>query len=153
MLEYHKNGKKEEVRAIYSKGEVGQIVILDGVSFGENPDTEKNPLSRYPLRTIFTIVKKDFKDAWNYSYELKDAKGGHFVLIGGESGSCTCYLYDLAEWIKFQEESEKEHRARKDAKITLLESQVALLKDILIKQGVRIVTKQHVIEGYVPHLA
>ena len=59
MLEFWKDGKKIELRAIYEKGKVGQMVILgERVNWGVNPDPSKKPLSQYTYPSIFTIVEK-----------------------------------------------------------------------------------------------
>ncbi len=137
MLEYYKDGEKISLGALYSRGGVGRLVILDSVCFGEK---SISPLAKYPLRTIFTIVEKKFTDNWNYSYVLSDKDGNRFVLTRDSNN--TGYIYDLEEWSLFQYEKAQEHQVRKNAKITHLESQVALLKDILIKQGVRVITQE-----------
>ena len=53
----------------------------------------------------------------------------------------SCLLYDPQEWLTWNDLHEKEKLSRKQRKIEQLESQKELLKDILIKQGIRIVTK------------
>ena len=45
------------------------------------------------------------------------------------------------EWLTWNDLREKEKLSRKQRKIEQLESQKELLKDILVKQGIRIVTK------------
>ncbi|MCX6735521.1 MAG: hypothetical protein NTZ13_00345 [Candidatus Parcubacteria bacterium] len=137
MLEYYKDGETVRLDALYGKGVVGRRVILDNVCFSKD---SISPLAKYPSRTVFAIIEKTFVDNWNYSYVLMDNSGERFVL--SRDGGDTAYIYDLEAWALFLYESEKEHRARKDKKIAHLESQVALLKDILIKQGVRVITQE-----------
>ncbi len=137
MLEYYKDGEKISLRGLYDRGEVGRPVILDDVCFGEK---SPSPLAKYPPRTVFTIVEKKVTSNWNYSYVLSDKDGNRFVLT--RDSNSTGYIYDLEEWSLFQYEKAQEHYIRKNAKIAHLESQVALLKDILIKQGVRVVTQE-----------
>lgn len=137
MLEYWKDGKSVSCKAIYGRGRVGQVVILDHVSYGDNPDLEKHPLARYIQPYAFTIVEKvEGRDGYCI---VVDAEGNRIVLQGESGGS---YLYDANEWCVWQREYEKEKLARKDGRIAHLESQVALLKSILVSQGMRLITKE-----------
>ncbi len=138
MFEFWQNGKKIEVKAIDSKGKVGQMVIFgERVDWGVNPDPTKKPLSQYTCPSIFTIVEK--QEGENGYYILKDAKGNSIKVT---FDSCySCLLYDSQEWLTWNDIREKEKFSRKQRKIEQLEGNVELLKDILIKQGARIVTK------------
>ncbi len=140
MLEFWQNGKKIEVNAIYGKGKVGQTVIFgQRVNWGVTPDTTKYPLSKYPCPSIFTIVeRKEGKDGY---YILSDANGNRIKLQDEFHGTSESYLYDAQEWLTWNAMHEMEKLSRKQRKIAQLEGIVELLKDILIKQGVRIVTE------------
>lgn len=141
MLEFWQNGEKIEVKAIYGKGTVGQMVIFgQRVDWGVNPDPTKKPLSQYTCPSIFTIVEKvEGKDGY---FILRDANGKLIKLQDEYYGaSCGAYIYDAQEWLVWNEMHEKEKFSRKERKIAQLEGHLELLKDILIKQGIRIVTK------------
>lgn len=140
MLEFWQNGKKIEVDAIYGKGRVGQTVIFGHqVDWGVKPDPTKYPLSQYSCPSIFTIVeKREGKDGY---YVLSDANGNRIKLQDKVCGAGESCLYDAQEWLTWIAMRETEKLSRKQRKIEQLEGHVALLKDILIKQGTRIVTE------------
>lgn len=140
MLEFWQNGKKIEVKAIYDKGTVGQMVIFgQRVDWDVNPVPTKYPLSQYSCPSIFTIVEKvEGKDGY---YILRDVNGNLIKLQDKWYGASESYLYDAQEWLEWNDMREKEKFSRKERKISQLEGHLELLKDILIKQGIRIVTK------------
>lgn len=140
MLEFWQNGKKIEVKAIYDNGKVGQTVVFgQRVDWGVNPNPTEYPLSQYPCPSIFTIVEKqEGKDGY---YILSDANGKCIKLQDKYYGASESYLYDAQEWLTWNEMREKEKFSSKQRKIEQLESHLELLKDILIKQGIHIVTE------------
>ncbi len=140
MLEFWQNGKKIEVKAIYDNGKVGQTVVFgQRVDWGVNPNPTEYPLSQYPCPSIFTIVEKqEGKDGY---YILSDANGKRIKLQDKYYGASESYLYDAQEWLTWNEMREKEKFSRKQRKIEQLEGHLELLKDILIKQGIHIVTE------------
>ena len=141
MLEFLKNGKKIEVDAIYGNGEVGQQVIYgQRYDWGANPNPKIAPLSQYPCPSIFTIVEKIEESIGGY-YILTDIKGNRIKLEYFFSSSGAGALYDAQEWLTWSYMHEKEKISCKQRKIEQLEAQVELLKDVLIKQGTRIVTE------------
>lgn len=136
MLKYWKDGKEVIINPIYSAGQVGQVIILgEKVDWGESPNAEKYPLCQYPYLSLFTIVGISTHPEDKY-YVLRDPDGKNFILKFGAAD----YLYNIKDWLAFNTIHVAEKTARKQRKIEALEGQVALLKDILIKQGVRIVT-------------
>lgn len=137
MLEFWHNGKKIEINAIYSKGNIGQMVIFgQRVDWGVNPSPTHRPLSQYSCPSIFTIVEKN-EEVLGY-YILSDIKGNRIKV---DLRNDSAYLYDAQEWLTWNNLRENEKFSRKQRKIEQLEGHVELLKDILIKQGVHIVTK------------
>ena len=54
----------------------------------------------------------------------------------------SAYLYDMQEWVTWNEGRIAEKLSRKEHKIELLQGQVNLLKNILVQQGIRIVTQE-----------
>lgn len=141
MSEFWQNGKKIAVSPIASKGKVGQMVIFGSrVDWGLTPDPIEKPLSQYPFPSIFTIVeKKEGKDGY---YILSDANGNRIKLQDKYYGASESYLYDAQEWLKWNAMREDEILSRKQRNIEQLEEHMELLKDILIKQGARIVTEE-----------
>lgn len=141
MLEFWQNGKKIEVNAIYGKGKVGQMVIYgQRCDWGTNPNPTIAPLSQYPCPSVFTIVEKKEGNLDGY-YILSDSKGNRIKIEYFYSSSGASVLYDAQEWLTWNDMREKEKFSRKQRKIEQLEGHVELLKDILIKQGARIVTE------------
>lgn len=139
MLEFSVNGKIISVSPIFTKGRVGQMVILGSrVDWGECPDPVAKPLSQYPYLSIFTIaVREEGEDGY---YILIDANGNRIKVMF--SGTDNWYIYDAQEWLNFNDLRETEKFSRKERKISQLEGHVDILKDILIKQGIRIVTDE-----------
>lgn len=136
-LAYWKEGKKIVCHGIYEKGHEGQVVVLDNVSFGENPDPKKYPLAFYAQPTIFTILKGTAE-----GYILSDQNGKEVLVPGEFNGRPSYgYLYDANEWVQWAMAHHSEKMGRKDKKVESLEGQLAMLKDILTKQGIRIVTE------------
>ena len=141
MLSYWKDGKEIILPSISSEGRVGQILILgEKVDWGKGSWTLKNPLSNYSYLSVFTITLKNEHDEY---YVLRDSSGKTFIVsynvVASERVS---YLYDITAWLEFNSIREAEKLSRKQRKIEQLEGHVDLLKDILIKQGTRIVTEK-----------
>ena len=142
MLEFWQNGKANQIFGIGTSGKVGQSVIYgDRVDWGVNPDPIKYPLSQYPSPSLFTILEKK-EDEYGYGYYvLSDANGNRIKLQDIFKRASSNHLYDAQEWLTWNALHEKEKLSRKQRKIEQLEGYVELLKDILIKQGTRIVTQ------------
>ena len=142
MLEFWQNGKANQIFCIGTSGKVGQSVIYgDRVDWGVNPDPIKYPLSQYPSPSLFTILEKK-EDEYGYGYYvLSDANGNRIKLQDIFKRASSSHLYDAQEWLTWNALHEKEKLSRKQRKIEQLEGHVELLKDILIKQGTRIVTQ------------
>ncbi len=141
MLSYWKNGKEIPLWAIHSSGQIGQSVIYcENVDWGKDPDPESKPLSQYTPPAIFRITSKVPGDEGYYV--LTDSTGN--IIRARYSGICntSSYLYDAQEWLTWNTGRNTEKFSRKERKIEQLEGHVALLKDILVKQGVRIVTQE-----------
>ena len=141
MLSYWKNGKEIPLWAIHSSGQIGQSVIYcENVDWGKDPDPESRPLSQYTPPAIFRITSKVPGDEGYYV--LTDSDGN--IIRARYSGICntSSYLYDAQEWLTWNAGRNAEKFSRKERKIEHLQGQVDLLKDILVKQGVRIVTQE-----------
>lgn len=132
MLRYWKDGKEIRCDAIHDKGHVGQVVIFDRVSIGN----DKHPLKKYPQPYVFTIMEKIEGKGWHYV--MKDAEGELINIYSGDSR----YFYDAIELVTWEGGDYIEKQMRSQDKIRMLESQLELLKNILTKQGIRIVTQE-----------
>ena len=136
-LAYWKDGTKIVCEPIGENGYEGQTVVFDNAGFGEKPDLKKFPLAHYPQPTVFTILRKTEK-----GYILVDKSNREFLVPGEFCNRPTCsYLYDANEWAQWARAYHLEKIGRKDTKIEQLEAHLAMLKDILIKQGFRIITE------------
>jgi len=140
-VEYYKDNREVRISGIYNAAHVGQKVVLDHVSYGEAPDLQKYPLGRYLKPSVFTVTAVNVVNG-TACYTLKDFWGKLTVLTDEQAQSTNPYLHDAEEWMMFIHGREKEMERRKDGRIKHLESQVALLKGILINQGVRVVTSE-----------
>lgn len=141
MLSFRQNGEEIRIFPIHDNGQVGQKVIFgERVNWGENPDLIKNPLPKYACPSIFTIMAKCEEENGdkNGYYILQDANGNSFRL---RYKDCV-YLYDAQKWITWNCKAQESEISRKNEMIAQLEGQVQLLKEILIKQGSRIVTEK-----------
>jgi len=135
MLEFYKDGNPVKCNPIFKNGRVGQCVVLTNVGYSPDADLEVNPLAGYAQPAIFTIIGKT-----EHAYTLKDTNGKIFVVADRSFGASCAYLYDAQQWAQWCKAHEAEKLARKQNKIEQLEAQVDLLKSILIKQGIRVVT-------------
>ena len=140
MLEFVKNGKKVQHSAIYNHGRVGQIVVLDYVSYSENPDLTKYPLARYSHPSVFMIVEK--VDGVDGYYVVRDEEGNLVKLHNEWGGASEASLYDFRHWNEWRTAREKEERNRRDRAIETLKDRVDLLKKILVEQGFRVVSEK-----------
>ena len=141
MLSYWKNGKEIALWAIHKSGQIGQSVIFcENVDWGKNPDSEKLPLSQYTPPAIFKITSKVPGDEGYYV--LTDSNNNVIRARFTGISNTSSYLYDAQEWLTWESGRVAEKLSRKERKIEQLEGHVALLKDILVKQGIRIVTQE-----------
>ena len=71
MLNYWKDGKEIIVPSIGENGRVGQVLILgEKVEWGTGSFTSKNPLSKYPYLSVFTIVSNnELMDTMSYAIQ------------------------------------------------------------------------------------
>ncbi len=141
MLSYWKNGKEIPLWAIHSKGQIGQsVVYCENVNWGKNPTPEVSPLSQYTPPAIFKITSKVPGDEGYYV--LTDMDGNIIRARFTGISNTSAYLYDMQEWVTWNEGRIAEKLSRKEHKIELLQGQVDLLKNILVQQGIRIVTQE-----------
>ena len=121
------------IHPISTYGKVGQTVIC----FGQKSDSK---LSQYTSPTIFTIVeKKDGKDGY---YMLADSNNNTIKVQSEYYGASTCDFYDAQKWLTWIDAENSRMSSISNKEIEKLENNVALLKEILIKQGIHIVTEE-----------
>lgn len=142
MLSFRQNSKEIIIYPINSRGKVGQMVILcNKFERRENIDPIKQPLSQYPSHYVFTIVEK--VEGENGYYILKDLDGNRIKVQDIYYGvATTTYLYDFQEWLAWNDMRQEEAISCKMREIAKLKGYIELLKEILIKQGIRIVTEE-----------
>ncbi len=130
MLYFMKDGERIECRPILRKGEVGQTVVLTNVVLQDH-----QKLAPYQQPTVFLIYQKHEEEGW---YVLRDPEGKE-VKVHWDYGRD---LYDATAWAQWNDLRVREKLARKQRKIEHLEGVGATLKDILVRQGARLVTKE-----------
>jgi len=135
MLEFWKDGMKQELKAISSNGKVGQVVVLTHVVL-----SEENIFYKYPQPALFTIKEKiEGKDGF---YMLLDSKNELIKWHEDFYGAYSYYLYDAQEWALFVKDEQEQKRKDFICKCSDLEKSIELLKSILIAQGVKLVTQE-----------
>ena len=130
---------KKQICGIYNNGYVGQMVILDNVSFGDNPDPDKQPLSAYPLQSIFIIKNvmtpgnglPDIEFRCNGFYILQDQKGNLINVNDPSCGASCGYLYDAQEWLDFKKLKRQVDNDEYKSHIEKLNGDISLLTSIL----------------------
>lgn len=136
MIEFWKDGQTIRLFGIYKDGLEGQVVIYTGACWGKNVEPEEHPLCKYPRYSIFTIVSKTDEETGYYI--LKDSKGQKINVDFSDAS----YLYDAQEWLNLKNDQEKQTLRYKKEEIERLQGHIDLLKDILIKQGIRTITEK-----------
>jgi hypothetical protein len=145
-LEYFKDGKKVECKSIGTSGFVGQIVIYGRNVDWSSPDktveevAELQPLSRYEAPAVFKIIQKILgKDGY---YILEDSNKKPIRVQCEHYGAYSTYLFDAQDWVTWDTSHKLEKLSRKQRKVEQLEGHLALLKDILVNQGFRVITEE-----------
>lgn len=140
---YYKDGIKIECHCISENGHVGQVVILNGTTLSDD-----HPFGGYHQPYAFTIVERVDGENGYYIIVDSEAKKYKLSLCGTKStesdalGWMICNLYDANEWLAWKDGETKNEFADKKREVKELKSNIALLKDILIKQGFRIITEE-----------
>lgn len=134
MLEFMKDGKKVECRDTYD-AKPGQVLVLTHVSYERCKETEY-PQMHYPQPAFFTVVEKLEKEGYDQPFILRDTVGNEIKVRLGIG------FYDAQEWALWSAAKQAEDLRQKNARIQHVESQVALLRGILIEQGMKIITTE-----------
>jgi hypothetical protein len=122
-------------KRLYGSGKVGAIVVLDYVSLGE-----KNPFAQYAQPAFFTIEARS-PTPGSSLYTLKDSTG---ALISSSyeppHGDISSYLMEVTEWWAWHAARAEKEKAYSEQIIETLRTKFNLLREILIAQGVRVVS-------------
>lgn len=126
--------------AIYEKGKKGQIVVLDGVSFGED---SKDPLAKYLQPSFFLITETKYisdvsRDKEYLTYILKDTYGNELT-VSAEEG---WWLVDINEWTKEQKHKHESLIKSKEKEIEKLQHQIEILIEVLNQHEVKFITEK-----------
>ena len=131
-----REGKKVGIKALFGDGKPGQIVILEPVTF--SPD---HPLAGYPKPYSFLIVEKVEGDPRKEGYYiLMDADGNRVKIQDPNYGASLQYFYDANEFLQWNLAREKEEKRRQNRKEENQQIRLDLLKGIIEKQGIRVIT-------------
>lgn len=127
--------------AIYSNGKKGDIVVLDNVIMSDIP------LSNYRQPAFFAIVEVKWqsdnsRDDKDMLYVLKDMFGKEFS-VNVDAG---WWLVELTTWAKAKEKYYTDKFNEEHLRTEKLYHQIEILKDILIHQGIRIVSEEQLKE-------
>ncbi len=139
MLSYMKDGKRIECPSLYAEAKPGQMVVLTAVSWGENPNTKMWPLAAYPQPSLFVVVgvaPNDERHIGVAMFLLRDMNGKEFATPLGIG------IHDASDWLTWNAGKHREDLRQKNARIQHLEAQVALLRGILVDQGVKLITPE-----------
>jgi len=139
MLEFWDDGGKVECKPLGNRARAGQVVIMDHVQW-DDPNLEQYPLALYPCPSIFTITEKTADR--NPGFMLMDGQNNLIWIPGDRAWKTMSHLYDAAEWSAWIKAYAAHKLAAKNRKIEQLLSQTDLLKEILVRQGIHIVTQE-----------
>ena len=124
--------------AIYDKGKVNDIVVLDNVELNLEKETSKT-LIKYEQPAFFTIVKIVIKIENQIDkkfYLLRDSTGKEFDVSSSDYGG---FFLEASNWARNKEQYYKEKLKDEQNKAEKLIHQQEILKEILTIQGIRIV--------------
>jgi hypothetical protein len=125
----------ENIR-INGGGKVGEMVVLDHVSLGG-----VGPFAKYQQPAFFVIesVDQDPHPGIKTSYTLRDTQG---VVVDTKGTDIHWFLMRVTQWDRWRSDREEQTRTDQTRKIATLRDRVELLKEIMEKQGVRVITTE-----------
>lgn len=127
MLEfYDSRGDRVSIDSIYRRGKANQTVILAENKILTVVADEQNPMSTYPLFSVFTILEGAEEGREN-SYKLRDVRGNE-ISVPFEEGY---WLYDIAQWIEWNEKRQKWQIEWAKKRISTLEIQSETLRELV----------------------
>lgn len=111
------------------------MVVLDHVSMSPG-----EPFSHYRLPAFFTILEITREETAGYHavYTMRDT-GGNTV---STQGSIPSYLIEVDEWETWRTNREDQTHADQSRKISTLRDRLELLKEIMMGQGVRVISNE-----------
>lgn len=135
-----------ELCRLYSKGRVGMTVVLDHVQL-----SNEDPFAKYQQPAFFTIVE-DLSDERRYKgiYVLQDQDGNRVsteVPAGSRfNSSISSCLIDVTVWAAWKAKTAEEAIASRNNTIRDLSSRLAVLKEVMASQGVRVVSNEQAVK-------
>jgi hypothetical protein len=131
-----KDGTEIKCPSVYGDGRPGQVVVLMNVCFEKIPDLEKWPFGAYPQPSFFTILEKLGVEKYSLWYLVRDVYDKEFKC------EFSIGIYDAQVWGQWNAAKQKEDSRQKNARIQHIEAQVALLRGILVDQGIKVITPE-----------
>lgn len=131
-----------EPKRLYGGGSVGMIVVLDSISL-----EPENPFAKYSQPAFFTIVEDLTPERrFNGDYVLQDSTGNRIRTVADpndRSGSnVSSYLTEVNVWAAWKAETHAKAIETRDQRIERGLVRVAILKDVLVEQGFRLITTE-----------
>ena len=126
-------------RLIHDQGQPGQIVVLDHISPESLPG---GPYNGYSQPAFFNLIERTVPgDGRNNKvlYTLRDSNG-KTLTVEGSGGGPGGYLIPVEGWVAWKAATSAMRSITQDAKVHDLQVQVGILREILISQGIRVVS-------------
>ena len=128
------------IQPIFGKGKKGQNVILCGWCPEQYIDRETTPVDNYPQPYLFKIFSIGYQDGKEF-YILMDQEGN--MVDSDSTGGAQCgHFYDAQEFIQAVSKEFIDEIARLNQTIAYRDVTLEFCKEILSKQGQRIVTME-----------
>lgn len=138
-----------DLTRLYSGGRVGMMVVLDHVSLSKD-----DPFAKYQQPAFFTIVEDltpeerchPLRVLLNGDYILQDQEGNRIRTVTNPEGrfgtNVASYLSEVSVWSAWMATSHAKAISTRDSQIHDLAVRVAVLKEVMQNQGVRVVTTE-----------
>lgn len=129
-----------DLTRLYSHGRVGMMVVLDHVGLSND-----DPFAKYQQPAFFTIVEDlTPEERFNGDYILQDQEGNRIRTVanpGERYGSnMASYLSEVSAWSAWKANEHAKALKWRDAQIHDLSVRVAVLKEVMASQGVRVIS-------------
>lgn len=126
-----------DLTRLYGGGRVGMMVVLDHVSLSGD-----SPFAKYQRPAFFTIVEDlTPEERFNGDYILQDQEGNRIRTAQHENESnVSSYLSEVSVWLAWMANEHAKALAWRDSRIHDLSVRVAVLKEVMASQGVRVIS-------------
>jgi hypothetical protein len=130
-----------DLTRLYSSGRVGMTVVLDRVSLSGGP------FAKYQQPAFFTIVEDlTPEERFNGDYVLQDQEGNRIPTTADPEDkfatNASSYLTDVSVWSAWKADNYETALAAHKQSIHDLAVRVAILKEVMATQGVRVITNE-----------